>query len=262
MHILWIAAIIAFVYPLTSRTRRLRLKQRWSRQALDILGIELDAILGGIEPGSLIVANHISWVDIFVLNAARPMAFVSKSEVRDWPLVGWLTSREDTVFLRRGSRGHARIVNAEIDALLNAGKDVAIFPEGTTTDGTHLLGFHAALLQPAVETGQPIQPVSISYETLEGQRSLAPAYVGETSLIECLEAILSNPKLVARVRTTPALPTAGRNRRELAHAARGAIALSLGLPLVNSPPGTPAGLQDVPPSDAHPTDSRNPAPAG
>lgn len=262
MHILWIAAIIALIYPLTSRPRRLRLKQRWSRQALDILGIELDAILGGIEPGSLIVANHISWVDIFVLNAARPMAFVSKSEVRDWPLVGWLTSREDTVFLRRGSRGHARIVNAEIDALLNAGKDVAIFPEGTTTDGTHLLGFHAALLQPAVETGQPIQPVSISYETLEGQRSLAPAYVGETSLIECLEAILSNPKLVARVRTTPALPTAGRNRRELAHAARGAIALSLGLPLVNNPPGTPAGLQDVPPSDAHPTDSRNPTPAG
>lgn len=247
-------------YPLASHQRRLQLKQRWSRQTLDILGIELDAILGGIEPGSLVVANHISWVDIFVLNAARPVAFVSKSEVRDWPLVGWLTSQVDTVFLRRGSRGHARIVNAEIDALLNTGKDVAIFPEGTTTDGTHLLGFHGALLQPAVETGRPIQPVALSYETPDGRRSLAPAYVGETSLLECLDAILANPGLVARVRTTPALPTVGRNRRELAHAARSAIALSLGLPLANSPPGIPAGLQDAPPSDGRPTDSRNQAP--
>ena len=261
MHILWITATIVLAYPFASHHRRLQLKQRWSRRTLDILGIELDAILGGIEPGSLIVANHISWVDIFVLNAARPMAFVSKSEVRDWPLVGWLTSRVDTVFLRRGSRGHARIVNAEIDALLNAGKDVAIFPEGTTTDGTHLLGFHGALLQPAVETGRPIQPVSLSYETPDGQRSLAPAYVGETSLLECLRTILACPGLVARVRTTPALPTPGRNRRELAHAARGAIALSLGLPLVNNPPETPAGLQDVPRSDGHPTNSRNQVPA-
>lgn len=218
-------------------------------------------MLEGITPGSLIVANHISWVDIFVLNAARPVAFVSKSEVRNWPFVGRLTSKVDTVFLRRGSRGHARIVNAEIDALLNAGKDVAVFPEGTTTDGTHLLGFHGALLQPAVETGRPIQPLALSYETLEGQRSLAPAYVGDTSLFECLRAILSTPTLVARLRTGSALPTAGGNRRALAHAARGAIALSLGLPLENKPPETPAGLQGEPPSDGRPTDSRNQAPA-
>lgn len=175
------------------------------------------------------------------MNAARPVAFVSKSEVRDWPLIGWLAAQADTVFLRRGSRGHAKIVNAEIDALLNAGKDVAIFPEGTTTDGTHLLGFHAALLQPAVETGRPIQPVALSYETPDGLRSLAPAYVGDTPLLTCLGEILATPEIVARLRPTPVLQIGDRTRRELAHAARGAIALSLGLPLENRAPETAAG---------------------
>lgn len=189
------------------------------------------------------------------------MAFISKSEVRDWPLIGWLSARTDTVFLRRGSRGHAKIVNAEIDALLMAGKDVAIFPEGTTTDGTHLLGFHAALLQSAVETGRPIQPVALSYETRDGRRTQAAAYAGETTMGECIAAILATRHMIARLRPTAALTTTERSRRELAHAAHDAIALSLGLPPASSPLGTPAGLQDAPPSGVAPTNSQNRAQA-
>ncbi|HEX5803061.1 MAG TPA: lysophospholipid acyltransferase family protein [Azospira sp.] len=248
-------------YPFVSGSRRLRLKQRWSRQLLDILGIRLDATLGGIEPGSLIVANHISWVDIFVLNAARPVAFVAKAEVREWPLIGWLAANTDTVFLRRGSRGHAKIVNAEIDALLDAGQDVAIFPEGTTTDGTHMLGFHAALLQPAVETGRPIQPLALSYETADGKRSLAPAYAGDTTLGQCLATMLATRRIVARLRPTPPLPTPGRNRRELAQAAHAAIALKLGLPPASNRPGTVVDPPGAPPSGAAPTGSRSRVPA-
>lgn len=252
---------MALVYPRIGDLRRLWLKQRWSRQLLDILGIRLDAALSGIAPGSLIVANHISWLDIYVLNAARPMAFVSKSEVRDWPLIGWLAAKTDTVFLRRGSRGHAKVVNAEIDALLNAGKDVAIFPEGTTTDGTQLLGFHGALLQPAVETGRPVQPLALCYETPSGERSLAPAYVGETSMIECLGAILACRRLVARLRPLPALASTQGSRRELADAARGAIALSLGLPRASKAPETPVDPPAERQSGGHPTDIPSPAPA-
>jgi 1-acyl-sn-glycerol-3-phosphate acyltransferase len=261
LHIFWGVVTVLTVYPFAKDPWRLALKQRWSRQLLDILAIRLDARLGGLEPGSLIVANHISWLDIYVLNAARPMAFVAKSEVRDWPLIGWLAAKTDTVFLRRGSRGHAKLVNAEIDALLSADKDVAIFPEGTTTDGTHLLGFHAALLQPAVEAGRPIQPIALSYETPDGQRSLAPAYVGETSLLQCLANILTCDEIVARLRPTPALSTTAKNRRDLAHAARGAIALSLGLPLANNLPETPFDPPAAQPSDDPPTGSRSPVPA-
>jgi 1-acyl-sn-glycerol-3-phosphate acyltransferase len=234
--------VIALLYPTATDARRLWLKQRWSRQLLDILAIRLDAALGGIEPGSLIVANHISWIDVFVINAARPVAFVAKADVRQWPLIGWLAAKTDTVFLRRGSRGHAKIVNAEIDALLNAGKDVAVFPEGTTTDGTHLLGFHGALLQPAIETGRPLQPLALAYETPDGKRSLAPAYIGDTSLLQCLGALLASRQTIARLRPTPALSTAEKDRRQLAQAAHDAIAFRLGLPRASNRPGIRAGL--------------------
>lgn len=254
-------ATVALIYPLVGDARRLALKQRWSRRLLDILGIRLDATLGGVAPGSLIVANHVSWVDVFVINAARPVAFVAKADVRQWPLVGWLAAHTDTVFLRRGSRGHAKIVNAEIDALLNAGKDVAIFPEGTTTDGSCLLGFHGALLQPAVETGRPVQPLALAYETPDGRRSLAPAYVGDTSLGQCLATMLAERSIVARLRPTPPLTTPGRERRELARAAHDAIALSLGLPPASSRPERSVGLPAALPSGAAPTGSPSPAPA-
>lgn len=254
-------ATVAVAYPFLRDSRRLWLKQRWSRQLLEILAIRVDAALGGIAPGSLIVANHISWLDIFAINAARPAAFVAKSELRGWPLIGWLSAHTDTVFLRRGSRGHAKIVNGEIDALLTAGKDVAIFPEGTTTDGTHLLHFHAALLQPAVETKRPIVPLALSYETAAGQRTLAAAYAGATTLAQCLAAILATPQMVVRLRAMPALDPQTRSRRMLAPAAHDAIAFSLGLPRASNRPGTPADPRGAPPSDAAPTDTPNRAPA-
>ena len=132
-----------------------------------------------------------SWLDIFVINAAYPAAFISKAEVRDWPLIGWLAAKNETVFLRRGSRGHARIVNAEIASLLGRGRQVALFPEGTTTDGSHVHPFHAALLQPAIDAGAPIQPLALCYRLPDGSFTRAPAYDGDVSLLDCLKAIVA-----------------------------------------------------------------------
>lgn len=261
MHLLWGAFLVLVAYPFCSSSRRLSLKRRWSRRLLAILAIRLEAAGSEIVPGSLIVANHISWVDILAINALVPVAFVAKSEVRDWPLIGWLAANTDTVFLRRGSRGHAKIVNREIDTLLNAGKLVAIFPEGTTTDGSSLLGFHAALLQAAIETHCPVQPLAISYESARGGRSLTPAYVGDTRLLNSLDAILAEPGIVARLKLLPAQSVVGSDRRQLAHAVRAEIALSLGLPLANNRPEIPVGLPDVLQSNAAPTGSLNPVPA-
>ncbi|MDD3352213.1 lysophospholipid acyltransferase family protein [Zoogloea sp.] len=177
-----------------------------------------------VAPGSLLVANHISWLDIFVINAAFPAAFVSKAEVGQWPLIGWLAARHETVFLRRGSRGHAKIVNGEIEALLGQGRHVAIFPEGTTTDGRHVQGFHAALLQPAVEIGAPVQPVALTYRLPDGAYTRAPAYDGDVSLLECLQAVIAEREIIARVGVLPALSsTAGLDRKAMAQAARAAI---------------------------------------
>ena len=163
-----------------------------------------------------------------MINAACPAAFISKAEVRDWPLVGWLAARNETVFLRRGSRGHARIVNAEIATLLGRGRQVALFPEGTTTDGSHVHAFHAALLQAAIEAGAPIQPLALAYRLPDGRFTRAPAYDGDVSLGECLRAIVAEREIVARIHVAPALSTTEQpDRKQLSQRARDTIVAAL-----------------------------------
>jgi 1-acyl-sn-glycerol-3-phosphate acyltransferase len=240
---------------------RERLKSSWAIALLASLGVEVEADLTHALPGALLVANHVSWIDIYVINAALPAAFVSKEEVRHWPLIGWLAAKNDTVFLRRGSRGHARIINQEIAGLLEKGRYVAVFPEGTTTDGTHLLHFHAALIQPALAAGRPVLPIGISYWEPDGQRSLAPRYDGTISLGECTRAILGRKRLIARLVTTPVCGMNGEDRRQVAATAREAIASAAGLPLPSNPPGKPGDPQDAAQSGDRPTGSLNPGPA-
>lgn len=247
--------------PLCSEAIRLRLKATWAVALLDALGVEVEADLTHVVPGALLVANHISWIDIYVINAALPAAFVSKAEVRQWPVIGWLAARHDTIFLRRGSRGHARVINAEVGDALARGKHVAIFPEGTTTDGRGLLHFHAALIQPALAAGRPVLPVAISYWELDGRRSLAPRYDGDITLAQCTRAILGRRRLIARLVTTPLRGMNGEDRKQVAAEAREAIALAAGLPLVSNPLETPGDLPGVSRSDDRPTGSRNPVPA-
>lgn len=223
-HILLGLTLTLFVYPLRSPSRRQQIRQRWSRRLLAIVGVRLEHEGERVQPGCLLVANHVSWLDIFVVNALAPAAFVSKAEVRNWPVIGVLAARNETVFLMRGSRGHARIINAEVGAILDAGRNVALFPEGTTTDGSHVLHFHAALLQPAVESGHPVQPLAISYLDTEGKHSLAPAYTGDTSLLACLIAIISSRSLIASISVGSPLPTRnGLHRKEVARLARESI---------------------------------------
>jgi 1-acyl-sn-glycerol-3-phosphate acyltransferase len=249
------------LFPLCSDAARARLKSSWALALLDALGVELEADLTHAAPGSLVVANHISWIDIYVINAALPAAFVAKEEIRHWPVLGWLAAHNETIFLRRGSRGHARIINQEVAEYLGKGLHVAVFPEGTTTDGRSLLHFHAALLQPALAAGKPVLPVAISYWEVDGQRSLAPRYDGDISLGQCTRAIIGRKRLIARLKTTPLLGLNGENRKQVAAEAREAISLAAGLPLTHNPPEIPVDLPDAMPSDARPTSNLNPAPA-
>lgn len=217
------------VFPFCNESARLRLKSSWAVALLDAMGVEVEADLTHAVPGALLVSNHISWIDIYVINAAMPSAFVSKEEVRHWPLIGWLAAKNDTVFLRRGSRGHAKIINQQVAELLDRGRHVAVFPEGTTTDGCSLLHFHAALIQPALAAGRPVLPVAISYWELDGQRSLAPRYDGDISLGQCTRAIIGRKRLIARLVTTPLRGLNGEDRKQVAVEARDAIGLAAGL---------------------------------
>ena len=228
--------------PLCGDTARLRLKRDWSAALVDAFGVSIEADIRYAKPGCLIVANHISWLDIFVINAVLPSAFVAKDDIRAWPLFGWLAAKSDTIFLRRGSRGHARQINETVASLLGTGREVAVFPEGTTTDGRSLLHFHAALIQPALAAGRPVLPVALSYWSADGERSLAPRYDGDVSLGACVSAILDERQLVVRLCATPLLGYSGEDRKQVALAARQAIASAAGLPLVSTEPEILPGL--------------------
>ena len=228
-HLVRGVATVLVVFPWLALPRRRAVKQAWSRRLLDLLAVDLAVRGVAPQPGSMIVANHVSWLDVYAINAVQPAAFVAKSEVRGWPLIGWLAARSETIFLRRGSRGHARIINEEIARVLDGGGNVAVFPEGTTTDGSRLLPFHAALLQPAIAAGHAVQPVAVAYRDPDGKRSLVPAYVGETTLVQSLCAIAAAGRLTVEVWVGESITADAAHRRELAVAARGAIARALSL---------------------------------
>lgn len=225
LHLLWGTVVVLGVFPFATRARRQTLRQHWSRRLLHLAGVTPVVSGAPLSAGSLLVANHVSWLDVFALNAVTPCAFVSKAEVRKWPVIGWLAAHNDTVFLRRGSRGHARIINGEIAALLTRGSTVAVFPEGTTSDGQRVLGFHAALLQPAIAASQPLQPVALRYVDAAGAYSAAPAYCGDMSLLASARQIIAARGLRVQIHVFPAIPThAGSARRELAAQAHAQIA--------------------------------------
>jgi 1-acyl-sn-glycerol-3-phosphate acyltransferase len=225
LHVLQGCATVALVYPWLSDPHRLALKKRWSRQLLAMLGVRL-RYQGALQadaslPCGLIVANHISFLDIFVVNAIAPAAFVSKDDVRSWPLVGWLSQHTDTLFLERGSRSAAQRARENLVNHLRRGKRVALFPEGTTTRGDTVLPFHSALLQSAIDAGATVTPVVLRYLAIDGSHSTAPAYVDDISLLECLRAIADEKRIYAEVMAHAPLSTAEIDRRQLsAHAHR------------------------------------------
>lgn len=212
--------------------------QDWSVRMLRILGVQLNP--HGANPLSgpvLLVANHLSWLDILVMNAVHPARFVSKADVLRWPLLGRLVAASGTLFIERERRRDAlRVVHHMADRLAQ-GDALALFPEGTTGDGQTVLPFHANLFQSAVHAQVPVQPVALRYlQPGTQQPSQAPIYVGSTNLIQSVWRTLCAPGVVADVHFLPPEPAHGRDRRAWAQACRGQIAQALGVPLVSVPP--------------------------
>jgi 1-acyl-sn-glycerol-3-phosphate acyltransferase len=216
---------IRFVFPPLSQAERNERVQEWARGMLGVLGIELRLL--GRPPAAgpvLLVSNHISWLDILVMHAARHCRFVSKSDVKHWPLIGTLATGGGTLYIERESRRDAmRVVHHMADAL-RAGGILAVFPEGTTSDGRELLPFHANLLQAAISAGVPIQPVALSFvDAASGATSIAASYVGDETLLGSLWRTLSAPPLAAIVAFGEAQHVGSRDRRAWARDLREAV---------------------------------------
>lgn len=135
----------------------------WSAGLMRIFGFRLHREGTPLKGATLFVANHVSWVDIEMLHSQRMMGFVAKREIRDWPVVGWLAERGETIFHQRGSQESLGGVLHEMQQRLRAGRSVGVFPEGRTRDGREVGPFHARIFLAAVEADVPVQPVALRY---------------------------------------------------------------------------------------------------
>ncbi len=219
VHILVGSLTVLALFPRLDRPARTRRVKRWSMKLLAILNVEV-VVKGDPEAahraGALLVANHVSWMDIYVLFSVVRTRFVSKAEVRGWPLIGRLAEAAGTLFLTREKKADAMRINLMMASHLREGDCLTFFPEGTTSDGSGLMPFFPSLFQPAVDAEAHVWPVRISYLTPDGERCRDAAYYGGMSLGESLLKIARLRAVRVEVSFLPPIPSKGLRRRELA----------------------------------------------
>jgi 1-acyl-sn-glycerol-3-phosphate acyltransferase len=207
-------------FPRLSPADRERRVQQWAGRMLTLMGISL--AVQGTPPAAgplLLVCNHLSWLDILTIHAARHVRFVSKAGVRRWPLIGTLSTAAGTLYIERERRRDALRVVHHMTEALRSGDVVAVFPEGTTSDGRGVLPFHANLLQAAISAGAPVQPAAIAFvDAASGEPSSAPRYIDDDNLLSSLWHTLKAPPLRAVVRFGEPQSSVGRDRRAWARA--------------------------------------------
>jgi len=178
----------------------------------------------------MLVLNHISWLDIFVVDASYPATFIAKSEIRGWPLVGWLCTGVGTLYIERGKRSEVRRARQAIAREIERGVLIALCPEGTTSFGRSLERFHSALFQPALDAAATLQPVALRYLDVAGLHTDAAAYAGESSFMDSVWAIVSTRHMVAEFNLLEPISALGQTRRLLSEKTEAAIAAALGVP--------------------------------
>jgi len=188
--------ILAFpVFPIlditcsAERARSVRdhLKMIWLRYFAMILGLKVSQ--QGTVPlqTGLVVSNHVSWLDIVVIGQYLPAYFVAKSDILGWPVIGYMAKQAGTIFIRRGDKKNILITAEKMLSLLKWQANIIAFPEGTTTPGDDVLGFHASLFQPAIQAKATIHPVAIRY--LGKSQALAP-FIGDDEFVPHLLKML------------------------------------------------------------------------
>ncbi|MEU9040728.1 MULTISPECIES: lysophospholipid acyltransferase family protein [unclassified Kitasatospora] len=221
--------------PYGGRERLIRL---WARILLRTLGVTVHlagpdggpaGAAGGGGGGVLVVANHVSWLDIPLLAAGRPGRSLAKTEVRQWPVLGRLVAWGGTVFLDRDRLRTLPDTVAAVAEVLRSGRPVIVFPEGSTWCGRESGRFRPALFQAAVEARAFVQPVTIRYRLADGRPTSVPAFVGDDGLLTSLARVVAARGLVADVTFLPPIPPPARAstradaRRELARTAQAAV---------------------------------------
>ncbi|MEA3640459.1 MAG: 1-acyl-sn-glycerol-3-phosphate acyltransferase [Lamprobacter sp.] len=203
--------------------------QWWFQGVSPILGLRI-RVEGQQAKSALIVANHISWLDIAVLGSLGPIGFLSKAEVRRWPLIGWMAAQVGTLFIARGGNQTADLIQ-RIEQRLREQRPVVIFAEGTTSDGRQLRGFYPRLLAAGQQPGIDVQPVAIRYGTNTEPDLIAP-FIDDDALIPSVWRVLRRTTTEASVHFLTPIVSAGMDRRKLTTQCEQQIAEALEVPIV------------------------------
>ncbi len=194
----------------------------WARLTGRLFGLKV-SIQGGYQPGAaLVVANHISWLDIPLLFSTTLMSFVSKGEVQKWPLIGWVASASGTVFHQRGSHDSASGVSAAMAERLRQGMKVLIFPEGGILPGHGVKRFHARLFAAAIDTCTPVQPVMVRY-LINGRHYPEKSFIPGEHFMANVLRLLKQKSCTAEVSVLPVIDSTGKRRRDLAGESEAAV---------------------------------------
>lgn len=250
-------ATVLLAFPLMSPARRDATVAAWSRLLLRAFGVRLRVVgqsglpsLAERPGGRMVVANHVSWIDIFAIDAIAPSCFIAKDDIARWPLIGTLVGRVGTLFLERGKRHAVHQATVKVAHALKEGRRIAVFPEGTTSDGARLLPFHANLLQSAVQAGVPVDPVALRYTGLDGEFLGDPEgamhFAGDITFLASAWRLLGAPGVIAELHPlaeiAPEPEPDNRARHRAANEARQRIRAVLDLPLEDT---VPDGLRDL-----------------
>lgn len=230
LHLLQGLATCAIVFPFVSTKHKENLVRNWSAALLRILRVRVEARLIGATPSTqraLIVANHVSWLDIFVINSLQPCHFVAKADIRNWPLLGWLCEQAGTIFIARGKRRETRRVQEGLVTSILRGQRIAFFPEGTTAAQGNLLPFHSNLFEAAISAGVPIKPYAVRYLDAQGNLNAAANFIGDTTFVDSMMLILKTRGMHAQLIELPLIDSSELDRRALSARAHAAIANAL-----------------------------------
>ena len=243
LHVALGFVAVALVFRFVTVARQAAIVRWWSARLLRICRVHLrivppalegtahrDLAIAALAPGgigAMLVLNHVSWLDIFVVHAQRHAHFIAKAEIARWPVAGTMTSRTGAVFIERGRRHAVREANHRVATMLGEGELVAMFPEGTTSDGDRLLPFHSNLIQPAIRARAPVVVAGIRYRDRHGESTPATLYTGDIGLLQSLMRIVRLGPVFAEFRLIDAIETKGATRHAVAQQARALIADAL-----------------------------------
>lgn len=217
--------ICFFIFPWKSREAKRDYAQRWSKQLLSIFNVRVKNNFSSLPSGGVIVSNHVSWLDIFVINSVAPSHFVAKADIRSWPLLGKLAAMGGTIFISRGSKSDLKRIYQDLIHRIETGERVAFFPEGTTAAPGELLPFHANLFEAPIRSKTPVQPIALRY--LNEEQELHPAidYSGDVTFGTSLVNVLNAGEIHAELHCLELISSEMTTRRELAATTYDAIAL-------------------------------------